>query len=314
MKRKTLITIILFLIGIVTSFSQIPSHLLQGAMNGNATMQWQVAKYYENGQGVKKDTDEAIQWYKKSIAGGCNTASVHLAALYESIGKRGDAYIYFMQYYTDVKESLEGKGKVDRIEPKLLALSQYKIGEYKLYGFDGIEKDVKGSITFFRDAVSNNYGDFAYINLANAYLETGDSAKALSYLVIAEDKYHSDVSKVKLAQCYIKGIGCKKDYDKAYELLESIANKGDNIALLTIGNLLYSRDFGRHNYATAFRWYSKLAESTNKIYKGTALRKLSAMYRYGLGVKEDSSKAETLLREAASYGDEDAKSLFDSKF
>lgn len=314
MKKKIMMAMTLFLIGVNFVNGQIPTNLLQGAKNGNATMQWQVAKYYETGKGVKKDTDEAIRWYKKSIAGGCNSANVFLAALYESIGNRSDAYIYFMRYFTDVKGALDGTGKVDKIDPNLLALSQYKIGEYKLYGFDGVEKDIKGAILFFQDAISNNYGDFAYSNLANAYIETGDSAKAYSYLMIAEDKYHSDVTKVKLAQCYIKGIGCSKNYDKAYELLEPIASKGNNIALLTIGNLFYLKEFGRHSYETAFRWYSKLAESTNNLFKGTALRKLSAMYRYGLGIKEDPNKAESLLREAAQYGDEDAKSLFDSNF
>lgn len=252
-----------------SSFSQ----LVESAHDGNPLSQRELARKYENGDGVERDLDSAIVWYKKSIAGGCNTANALLGALYDRERKQADAYRYFMQYYNDVKKAIDsnGQSKIDRLDPNLFTLSQYKIGEYKLIGFEGVEKDVRGAIPLLKDASSNNYGPIAYLNLANAYKETGDSIEAYNTVIIANDKYHNDMTTAVLAKYYLNGIGCKKDYGKALELLRPSAENGNIIAQLTLGDLFYTKEYNRQNYEEAFKWYSKLAETTNQLYKGTAL-------------------------------------------
>jgi len=288
--------------------------LLKLAQEGNATSQFFLARKYEEGDGVEMNLDSAIVWYKKAINGGRNIANVLLGSIYDREKKQIKAYPYYMQYYEDVKMAMESgnRTKVDQIDQNLLALSQYKIGEYKLYGFDGIKKDIEGAIRFLKDAANNNYGVAAYLNLSNAYLETKDSVNAFNNIKIAFEKYHDDMSIAKLALCYIQGIGCKKNYEAAYDLLEPIAVNGNQLVLVTIGDLCRKENFSRHDDVKAFQYYSLLLEKSHEpLWKGTALRRLSRCYRFGRGVKKDLQKAEKLMKEAAQYGDKDAKSLLE---
>lgn len=290
--------------------------LLTLSKNDNATAQLFLARKYEEGEGVEMNLDSAIVWYKKAINGGCNIANVLLGSIYDREKKQIKAYPYYMQYYEDVKIAMESgnRAKVDLIDQNLLALSQYKIGEYKLYGFDGIKKDIEGAISFLKDAANNNYGVAAYLNLSNAYLETKDSVNAFNNIKIAFEKYHDDMSIAKLALCYIQGIGCKKNYEAAYDLLEPIAVNGNQLVLVTIGDLYRKENFNRHDDVKAFQYYSLLLENSHEpLWKGTALRRLSRCYRFGRGVKKDLQKADELLKEAAKNGDNDAKSLLEMK-
>lgn len=253
----------------------------------------------------QKDTLKAIEYYEASIKEGFELSKPILAFIYDVRHEYAKAYPLFLSYFNYIKTNIKTNG-ISKDIMHVFVSSQYKIGEYRLYGY-GTDKDVKGSIQFLEDAAKNNFG-MAYINLATAYKEIGDTIKAYNTAITANDKYHNDMTMAILAQYYLHGIGCKKNYEKAFELLSPSAENGYFLAQLTLGDLFYTEDFSRHSYEQAFKWYSRLAETTNSQIKGTALRKLSKYYRF---VKKDINKAEELLKEASKYGDEDAKSLLD---
>ena len=327
MKRGLFLIIVTIVIGVTTkALAQTKDviQLIELAERGSSTAQLVLANKYEKGIGIEKDLVKAESWYKRAISNGSNISNVYLAALKEKCNNKAEAYKYFMQYYLDVTNAIKGKGKVDKFDANSFTLCQYKIGEYKLYGFDGVSKDVQGAIPYLKDAALNSYGESAYFNLCTAYLELGDSLDAFNIAEQCTEKYKSTRAYVNLAGYYMNGIGCDKDLNKAYDLILPLAEKKDATVLLTLGNLHSKSEFKLFNYSLAFKRYSEmlvlcetsmLSDSRNAKYytalKATALRKLSKCYRFGRGVNQDTQKAEELLNEAAQYGNEDAKSLLD---
>lgn len=91
---------------------------------------------------------------------------------------------------------------------------------------------------------------------------------------------------VDVANLYISGFGVEKDEQKGFELLYDICDK-DAEAMRILGNC-YSRGIGcARNFPRAFRCYTLAAErgSLNAVYD------IAVCYRYGEGVPQDFRKA-----------------------
>ncbi len=105
--------------------------------------------------------------------------------------------------------------------------------------------------------------------------------------------------------------GCKEassaydagDYDKAKNLWQPLAEKGEVCAQRGMGKL-YSKGRGvDRDFTKAIEWYRPAAE------KGDAESqyRLSVGYAYGLGVEKDEAKAMMWLRKAAENGQKRAQ-------
>ncbi|EMT3920850.1 sel1 repeat family protein [Neisseria gonorrhoeae] len=55
---------------------------LQAAEQGNAAAQFNLGVMYENGQGVRQDYVQAVQWYRKASEQGDAQAQYNLGAMY----------------------------------------------------------------------------------------------------------------------------------------------------------------------------------------------------------------------------------------
>lgn len=184
------------------------------------------------------------------------------------------------------------------------AKAQHQMG-YMLWNGYFVEKDSVQGVEWFKKAADNNEPRalFAMAQLyANGKFVPQDSVKAFeSYKRCYE--LGSDDSAWKLALCYLNGFGTEPDQAKVRELIEPLRGKYNNV-----------------DYVKALSYYNELSPKAVELFeqctkdsklpdsqRSDALRKLSACYRFGrCGVTTDPDKADALLKEAATYGDQEA--------
>lgn len=83
----------------------------------------------------------------------------------------------------------------------------------------------------------------------------------------------------------------ERDYKKEYKKYISLAKKGDDVAMISIG-LLYHQGLGcKQNYPKAMQWYLRAFKKSN----GDAFSNIGVMYRDGLGVKKNKKIAYCLF-------------------
>ncbi len=94
------------------------------------------------------------------------------------------------------------------------------------------------------------------------------------------------------------GIGTAKDPAKAAAIYRTLADKGDAIAQIQLGNL-YERGVGvGKDMSEAYSWYEKSAGLGN----GYAAAHLGTMYYLGNGVNQDYGQAAAWFRQSAGEG------------
>ncbi|HFC6390643.1 TPA: tetratricopeptide repeat protein, partial [Neisseria lactamica] len=72
---------------------------LQAAAHGNAAAQFNLGVMYENGQGVRQDYVQAVQWYRKASEQGDAQAQFNLGVMYaEGQGVRQD-YVEAVKWF-----------------------------------------------------------------------------------------------------------------------------------------------------------------------------------------------------------------------
>ena len=154
------------------------------AHKGNAQAQYILGQIYQRGIGTDKDEELAIHWYKKASKQKFSAASYNLGAHYDREAwltthaplKNKRYKIAFDWFKTSAEQ-----GNTDAI---------YKVGEYFLFGGQGVPKDYKQAAEWFKKAVDKSHPE-AYYQLSRLY-------------------YH--------------GHGVTKDFDKAADLSKKAAN------------------------------------------------------------------------------------------
>lgn len=77
------------------------------------------------------------------------------------------------------------------------------------------------------------------------------------------------------------------------------AESGNAAAGLTLGNGFYSGKYGRRDYASAVKWYTRASEAGNS----EAGARLGLCYLFGRGVPVDAARGAALINEAAAAND-----------
>ncbi|MGB2739426.1 MAG: tetratricopeptide repeat protein [Cognaticolwellia sp.] len=129
------------------------------AMNGNfetqSEAQMTIAILYENGVGVLKDIEKAIDWYIKAAELGLAEAQYLLGELYDNHCYINENY---QQKSANWTEKAAEKGHVQ---------AQYKLSYVYNYG-RGVHKDHKQAIKWCRKAAEQGYVS-AQVELGNQY-------------------------------------------------------------------------------------------------------------------------------------------------
>ena len=122
-----------------------------------------------------------------------------------------------------------------------------------------------------------------------------DYAKALQMYQQAA-KAGSQDGATSVAQMYVYGLGVPQDFDKGMTMLKSFVDSGYSWAAASIGQMYYGGDHVKQDYAEAYKiGFQKPLSVANLL----AELFLAKMYRDGLGVKQDESRAQQWLAKVA---------------
>ncbi len=303
---------------------------------GHGKAQYQLAKLYEQGIGVKQSDKLFVQWLEKAASAGVISASRDLKSL-------------------RLKEKID-VGTPDSNDPQL----QYDLGMKHLTGEAASKDPVKASKLFFKAADQNHPKaqfqlglmyekgigfDQDYEKARQWYLkaaESGLSEARVAILDLPDDKKetHSDAVKNfkkstdplgskliepksapintflqnakngdRVAQ-YEVGInflsgekGFERDVKKAIDWLQTAANNHYTKAKTALGMLYYEGTQVDRDYNTAAMWLEKSANDGDPDAQFT----LGTIYQRGLGVHKNNTTAIMWYRKAANQGHRDAR-------
>jgi G3E family GTPase/TPR repeat protein len=219
---------------------------------GNPMAQYNLASYYENGQGVVKDMKKAFSWYCKAADQGDAEAQHNVGLCYENghgvekdvnkafefyelAANQGDVmaqasladlYMCGNGVEKDIKRAMEWFQKAaeqgDAMAQSSLAIL-YENG-------DGVEKDMKKAFEWYAKAAEQG-NPVAQYNLASFY-ESGEGVEknltTAFELYLAAAEQGDEDAQYNLAHCYENGIGCTVDMDKAMKIYKDIVDLDGN--------------------------------------------------------------------------------------
>ena len=180
------------------------------------------------------------------------------------------------------------------------AKEAYEAGQACLYGLDGQKKDLEAAYNYFEKALELGKTE------ANFYLGVlydwesypeQDYEKARAYYEAAGENPYAYVS---LGFNNYYGQGGEVNKEKGKEYFEKAIALGCNDGYLGLGDIAKSEE----DYAAAMENYNLVIENgTESLYVRTAMRDIALLYRGGLGVEQDQTKAMEWYEKAAEQGD-----------
>ncbi|AZL89673.1 Sel1-like repeat-containing protein [Megavirus baoshan] len=224
-------------------FNVLFENVKSAAKNGDSMAQCNLGKMYHESFGVKKNILKAIKWITKSADQNNKYGLMNLARFYED----GDGVLL------DINKAIK---LYERAACQNLSSTQYCLG--RLYENQCPPNRVL-ALKYYQQAANQNHS-YAQYCLAICYNYsrgvTLDYQMAIHWLTLAIDQGLNS-AKNELANMYMKGLGVKKNYHKAIELLNS----------------------------------SIYDDGTDDIDDFNAMSKLASMYKYGRGVEKDINRA-----------------------
>lgn len=202
-------------------FILVESIAINGIFEAQPEAQITMAILYENGIGVLKDIEKAIDWYTKAAQEGLVEAQFLLGQLY-------DNYCYINENYkkkaSKLTEKAAKKGHVQ---------AQYKLSYIYTYG-NGVQKDTKQAIKWCRKAAEQDYVP-AQLELGHQYSYgtslSKDLLKAAEWYTKAA-KQGSIEAQCSLGELYESGCGVNQNSSLAYSLFNAAAINGDDESAL----------------------------------------------------------------------------------
>jgi TPR repeat protein len=303
----------LLLLAVLSSAS-----LLLGASNvdelrtkadaGDAAAQFNLGVMYANGEGVPKDSVEAVKWYLKAAEQGVSEAQCSLGMMYDT----GEGV---------PRDSAEALRWYRKAADQGHAGAQFNLG--LMYAKDkGVAIDLAEAAKWFRKAADQDYVA-AQSWLGNMYaIGAGvakDPAEAVKWYLKAAEQGVSE-AQCKLGVMYNTGDGVPKDSAEALKWFRKAADQGDAEAQFNLGMIYFNRFVGAQNLAEATKWFRKAADQgyaaaqtwLGIMYDLDALEgmpkdRAETIKEFREGMPKDSAEAVRLFRKAADQGYADAQ-------
>ena len=124
--------------GVTKDYEKAVYWFRKSAASGNAQAQWELGCAYATGRGVPKDFKQSVQWYRKSAEQG------HVPGLW----KMGVCYYVGYGVPQDYKQAICWYRKAAEQGD---SVSQYSLGKCYQNGY-GVKKDIKKALQFYRTA------------------------------------------------------------------------------------------------------------------------------------------------------------------
>lgn len=239
----------------------------EGWAGGDAYLN--MARFYENGTGVKSNLSKAIEFYRMAKERHSSEAS--------------DALLRLGALYDEEAFDQEIPASVMKMSAEKLYSIAEQNGRYH-------NENIPLAYTYYKVAASKNHPLAAYriVQLADEYdiPMTGDDLE--SYLDFASENMLPFVKKNPsyawdAGYVYEYGPHSVRDKDKAYQCYRIGAENGDVSCHWALGKMLESSK----EFTKAFMHYKIAAEGG----QGMAMFKLADFYENGLGIKQDINSA-----------------------
>lgn len=214
--------------------------------------QYELAEKYYKGNGVEKNYEEAVKYYRLAADHGHGWAQYSLAnCCYNGNGIEKN-YVEAIKYC---------RLAADQGNPS----AQNFLGNCYYSGI-GVKKNVIEAVKCYRLAADqgDNWGQYY---LANCYY-SGEGVKknyeeAVKYYRLAADQGHSD-AQYALGNCYYSGRGVEKNDVEAVKYYRLAADQGHSTGQNRVA-FLYFKGFGvKKNYAEAAKYYRLSANQGHK--------------------------------------------------
>ncbi len=273
--------------------------VIQKAVLGDSTVQFQLGQAYQQGVGVTKNMQQAISYYKKAAA------QLELRAEYNL----GLIYLQGLAGKPDYPAAL---GWLTHAAFKGNAYAQYALGQIwengypipSIPGEPSIEPDHEQALSMYYLAASNHEPGAQY-RLANLLVREPDSSLTVAVkqkrdaLIrsLYEGAAANGQAEAQLPLAFFKAMDANaSEQNAAFELANSQASTDNPAAALLLG-LLYDRGIGvATSHPKAMIWYQKAGSNPSVDFiLGTYLAQ-------GNGVAKDSARAHTLLAQATQAG------------
>lgn len=205
-------------------------YYLIGAKLGSAHAQYQLARRFESGDGVRKDIDQAFNWYQKAAIQGHSQALNQVAFLILTILEEGDVRVDKEQAFELLIKAAENK-ELNDIGFYLLAYCY----EHSIH----FDKDVDKAKELYKQAAQKG------------------SIKAMYRLGVLFAKEETEQEKITAVEWLF--LACERGNDEALELIRSMAEDGIVPAQVNLGVILLDQEKQKE----AIDWFSKAAEQND---------------------------------------------------
>lgn len=260
----------------------------KAADQGSDTAQYELARLYQNGRGVRQDYAAATKLYRRAADQGHASAQASLGYIYEfGLGMKTSDKRAAANWYE--KAARQGN-----------SVAQFNLGLLYSKG-SGVERNDTVAAQWFRKSAEQGDRPAQY-NLGEAYdLGRGvprDHAAAFRwYKASAEGGYAR--GEYGLGRAYRYGIGVDKDLGTARRWLLKAAASGSAEAQLALGMMSFDGEGVPRDRAEAVRWFEKAAQQGNR----QAQVNFGVCYLNGDGVAKDYAKALQWFNRAYFLGD-----------
>ena len=269
----------------------------RAAKKGHPAAMNRVALHYIGGMnGVRQNSQKAIEWFNKAIENGNAEAALNLGYVYETGKGVKQDQTEAIKYYTIAAE-------------RGLVVAQHRLGNYYFTGTT-VEKDQVVAVNWYKRAAENGYAA-AQAMLGKCYQYgygvSQDINQAISWYTKAAEQGHSEAQS-DLGQCYALGSGVKRDYVTAVKWFTKAAEQGSSWSQNRLGHIYYDgAENVAKNYTEAIKWFHKAADQGNEY----SMYGLGKCYYNGYGVKKDLAEAKKWLTKAANKGHRASKKLLE---
>lgn len=252
----------------------------------DAHAQAELGYRYDEGIGLKKDHEKAVELYLKAEKQNNARAQNNLGVSYHNgLGVRQD--------YAKAKELYEKAVANKNIDIALKSKALNNLAKLYMNGF-GVETNYDKALELYLEAEKIRPHSGTEFEIGWLYGKKKDYKQAAEWYQKSAAQGDSWAQN-NLGNLYRSGDGVTQDYAKAMELYQQAASKGDSYAYRNIGHLYAEGQGVKRDDKKAFEYYTKAFEAGNPyVYEN-----LVDFYMNGRSVAKDEVKAVQLMLQNA---------------
>jgi TPR repeat protein len=284
------------------------------AQQGDAEAEFNLGMMYDYGFGMKKDSMQAVDWFRRAAVQGHVKAERHYEA---------DNFAYHLGLPKVAQAKASDKTvpvpvaavaeKAPQTDPQSLANIEPAAGKAPVPPVRLTPEPANNTNDLQKLNDLANKGDAtAQLKLGNFYALGGsgvsqDYELAAAWYTKAAEQGNADAEEL-LGDFYNMGAGVSQSYTAAARLYRQSAEQNNAQAQTELARL-YAEGHGvSQDYGQAAAWYTKAAAQGN----AEAAYELGNLYAGGIGVKQDYKQAKGYYLQAVKQGNAKAQAAFDS--